>query len=58
MNTPWSRAHGSNATGILDEVEVIGTLYVLTESGRPVRYTARIPDVDQFDDFSPPSTNW
>ena len=28
------------------------------ESGRPVRYTARMPDVDQFDDFSPPSTNW
>ena len=49
---------GERPAGILDEVEVIGTLYVLTKTGTPLLYTARIPDVDHSDDFSPPFMYW
>src|SRR5262245_65795163 len=55
---PVSRSQSWNATGTLEEVEVIGTLYVLTESGMALRTTASIPEVDQAEDFSPPLMYW
>jgi hypothetical protein len=42
-------SHSSNPAGVLQG---------LTESGTPLRYTARMPDVDQFVFFWPALMYW